>query len=54
MNDEEFIVFLALLMVSDPWPIEKSEGSEETLKNWANIEAKKYGFPDWQTAYQEM
>lgn len=49
MNDKELSSLLSLLMVSDPWPLEKED--QEVLEDLANREVEKRGFPGWITAY---
>lgn len=52
MNDAEFRAFLDLLMVSDPFPLLFSK--EDTLKDYANSEARRRGYSCWITAYHTM
>lgn len=51
MNDEEFKVFVQLLMVSDPWPLEYGH---PMMTDFADNEARKRGFPDWIAAYHAL
>ncbi len=51
MNDDQFIAFLELLMVSDPWPM---QWGHELLTDQADDEARKRGFCDWIEAYHRL
>jgi len=48
MDDHEFRGLLDLLMCSDPWPMERFEG---TLKAFADRMARERGYTDWINAY---
>ena len=51
MNDNQYRVFLDLMMVSDPWPLEKADG--EILTRLADNEANRRGYENWIVAYHE-
>ena len=52
MKRHEFRALLDLLMVSDPWPLDKA--GEVILKAFADKEAKKRGFDNWIEAYMKL
>ena len=52
MNDAEFVLFLALLMVSDPWPL--SDAAKDVLETLADRESVKRGYENWIVAYHEF
>jgi len=45
MTLEELSVLVELIIVSDPWPLDKH--SEEVLKDFANKQSQLHGFHDW-------
>ena len=51
MDDREFRIFLDLLMVSDPWPLEYGN---ETMTDLADTMARERGYDDWIEAYHKM
>lgn len=54
MNAIEFRAFLDLLMCSDSWPVHNEHGGEsgyETMREFADITSRDYGFADWIDAY---
>lgn len=54
MTDQEFEVFMGLLMCSDPWPMDHVPGSDELMVALADKEAKKRGFENWIVALHEF
>ena len=52
MKRHQFRALLDLLMVSDPWPLDKA--GEVILKTFADREAKTWGFQDWIEAYMKL
>jgi hypothetical protein len=48
MNDDAFATLLELLMVSDPWPLDRAK---EHLEDFADDQALARGFSDWIEAY---
>lgn len=51
MSDDQFKVFLELMMCSDPWPLAHGH---ETMVNLADSESRARGFMDWIEAYHEF
>lgn len=51
MNDDQFRVFLDLLMVSDPWPLEYGH---EALNELADEQSRERGYCDWIEAYHKF
>jgi hypothetical protein len=49
MTDNQFKAILALLMCSDPWPIEGA--NQAIVEAWANEEAVRRGYLSWFDAY---
>jgi hypothetical protein len=52
MTDAQLRVFMALLMCSDPWPLEHS--TRDVMVGLANEEAERRGFDDWIEAYHQL
>jgi hypothetical protein len=52
VSQAELRVFLHLLMVSDPWPLE--EEGRLILTDFADNEARNHGFTDWIDAYHKL
>ena len=50
--DDEFEAVLSLLMASDPSPL--SDRQDDLVRQFANREAKKRGFPHWTDAYMQI
>ena len=48
MTDDAFKVLMALVMVSDPWPLQTGHGDVTDL---LDDEARARGFCDWIAAY---
>lgn len=48
MSHQAFRAFLDLLMVSDPWP---NGVEQKPLTDWADKEARSWGYRDWIEAY---
>lgn len=55
MNRKQFKAVLDLLMCADPWPVSGEEGAEgqKVLEDWADEEARKYGYTDWIGAFHK-
>ena len=51
MDDRELRIFLDLLMVSDPWPLEYGH---EAMTDIADAESRERGYTDWIEAYHKM
>jgi len=52
MNYQELQAFLALMMVSDPWPL--SDVEHAVLEQYADESAKERGYANWIEAYHSM
>jgi hypothetical protein len=50
MSDDAFGVLMALVMVSDPWPLKAGKSQMDEL---LDEEARSRGFCDWIAAYHE-
>ncbi len=48
----QFSSILTLIMCADPSPL--SDEDDKHLRDWANEEAKHFGFIDWIDAYHKM
>lgn len=53
MDDLTYKEFLALMMCSDPWPLDGAQ-SRTILEQFADKEALKRGYENWIVAYHEM
>lgn len=55
MNKKQFRAFLDILMCADPWPVLGEEGAEgqKILKDWANEQARMFGYEDWVDAFHQ-
>lgn len=51
MTDEQFKIFLELLMCSDPWPMDHGH---DVMADFADDESRKRGFEDWIDAYHKF
>jgi hypothetical protein len=52
MTTDQFIAILALMMSSDPWPLDGE--NELVVIEWANTEAKARGYANWIDAYMQL
>lgn len=52
MSDDQFKAFMALMMVSDPWPLSQTE--HDDLLEIADEESRRRGFDNWIDAYHRM
>lgn len=50
-TENEFVEMLALVMASDPWPLDSD--NEKSVKAMMDREARARGFEDWVHAYHE-
>lgn len=54
MSDKEFTAMLTLFMRSDPWPLVKTNNSDDgylIIKGFLNRESEQRGFNNWVEAY---
>ncbi len=51
MDDRELRIFLDLLMVSDPWPLEYGQ---DAMTDVADAESRARGYDNWIDAYHKM
>lgn len=51
MDDDQFMAFLELLMVSDPWPL---QWGHEIMTDLADDQSRARGFCDWIEAYHKF
>ena len=56
ITEEEFKHLMALLMCSDPYPVDGSVNNEglESMNRLCNKIADSFGFNDWIEAYHKM
>lgn len=54
LTGTQFRALMDLIMVSDPWPLEDDEFSQNTLIDLANKEAHARSFDSWIDAYHEL
>lgn len=52
MTSYQLANFCELLMVNDPWPLDKN--AYQRLTDFANDRAHEYGFVDWIEAYHKL
>lgn len=51
MSDEEFRIFMDLLIVSDPWPLEYGK---DQMNDLADSLARDRGYDNWIVAYHSI
>ena len=59
MTDKEFRAMLDWYMCSDPWPVQKKDGSTDEENHKAmtellNKKARRHGYQDWVDAYHRF